>query len=78
MVAFVSAGVGLGHKDSVSTTGDGRERRIWLLWPLGGLGNKDCDCYRGRLRTTRVLWRLQGLAENDQGGFCGLATEVGL
>ena len=46
MVAFLSAGLGLGHKDF--------------------------DGYRGRLRSTRVLWWLQGLAEDDEYGFCGL------
>ena len=40
MVAFLSAGLGLG--------------------------------YRGRLRSTRILWWLQGLAEDDEHGFCGL------
>ena len=45
MVAFLSAGLGLGHKGF--------------------------DGYRGRLRSTRVLWWLQGLAE-DEHGFCGL------
>ena len=44
MVAFVSAGLGLGHKNfdgyraedhqgSVAATGIGRGQRIWLLWP---------------------------------------------
>ena len=42
MVAFVSAGLGLGHG------------------------------YRGRLRSINVLWLLQGLAEDDEYGFCGL------
>ena len=46
MVAFLSAGLGLGHKDF--------------------------DGYRGRLRSTRVLWWLQGLAEDGEYGFCGL------
>ena len=46
MVAFVSAGIGLGHKDF--------------------------DGYRGRLRSTRVLWWLQGLAVDDEYGFYGL------
>ena len=46
MVAFLSAGLGLGHKDF--------------------------DGYRGRLRSTRVLWWLQGLAEDDEHGFSGL------
>ena len=50
MVAFVSTGLGLEHKDS--------------------------DGYRGRLRSTRVLWRLQGLAEDDEYGFCGLKGPV--
>ena len=45
MVAFLSAGLGLGHKDF--------------------------DGYRGRLRSTRILWWLQGLAEDDEHGFCG-------
>ena len=46
MVTFLSAGLGLKHKDF--------------------------DGYRGRLRSTRVLWWLQGLAEDDKYGFCGL------
>ena len=46
MVAFLSAGLGLGHKD--------------------------VDCCRGRLRSTRALWWLQCLAEDDECGFCGL------
>ena len=46
MVAFLSAGLGLGHKDF--------------------------DGYRGTLRSTRVLWWLQGLAEDDEYGFSGL------
>ena len=37
-----------------------------------GLGHKDFDGYRGRLRSTRVLWWLQVLAEDDEHGFCGL------
>ena len=45
MGAFVSAGLGLGHKD--------------------------CVGYRGRLRSTGILWWLQGLAEDDEYGFCG-------
>ena len=45
---FLSAGLGLGHKDG----------------------------YRGRLRSTRVLWWLQGLAENDEYGFCGLKSQA--
>ena len=36
-----------------------------------GLEHKYCDGYMGRLRTTRVLWWLQLLAEDDKGGFCG-------
>ena len=32
------------------------------------LGHEDS----GRLRSTRVLWWLQGLAEDDEYGFCGL------
>ena len=39
MVAFLSAGLGLGHKD--------------------------VDGYRSRLRSTRVLLWLQGLAEDN-------------
>ena len=35
-----------------------------------GLGTKDFDGYRGRLRSTRVLWWPQGLAEDDEYGFC--------
>ena len=46
MVAFLSAGLCLGHKDF--------------------------DGYRGRLRSTRVLWWIQGLVEDDEYGFCGL------
>ena len=46
IVVFLSAGLGLGHKD------------------FGG--------YRGRLSSTRVRWWLQGLAEDDEYGFCGL------
>ena len=45
MVAFVSAGLGLGHKNF--------------------------DGYRGRLRSNRVLWWLEDLAEDDEYGFCG-------
>ena len=37
-----------------------------------GLGHKDFDGYRGRWRSTRVLWWLHGLAEDDEYGFCGL------
>ena len=37
-----------------------------------GLGQNDFDGYRGRLSSTRVLWWLQGLAEDDKHGFCGL------
>ena len=40
MMAFVSTGLGLGHKDF--------------------------DCYKGRLRSIRVLWWLQDLAEDDE------------
>ena len=36
-----------------------------------GVGHKDFDAYRDRLRTTMVLWRLQGLAEDGKYGFCG-------
>ena len=43
-MAFLSAGLGLGHNNG----------------------------YRGRLRSTRVLWWPQGLAEDDEYGFCGL------
>ena len=43
----------------------------WLCLSAGlGLGHK--DGYRGRLRSTTVLWWLQGLAEDDEYGFCGL------
>ena len=48
MVAFLSAGLGLGHKDF--------------------------DGYMGRLRSTRVLWWLQGLAEDDEYSFSGLKS----
>ena len=34
-----------------------------------GLGHKDFHGYRGKLRTIRVLWRLQGLAEDVEYGF---------
>ena len=34
-----------------------------------GLGHKDFDGYRCRLRSTRVLWWLQGLAVDDEYGF---------
>ena len=37
-----------------------------------GLGHKDFDGYRGRLRPTRVLWWLEFLLEDDEYGFCGL------
>ena len=37
-----------------------------------GLGHKYFDGYRGWLRSTRVLWWLQGLAGDDKYGFCGL------
>ena len=37
-----------------------------------GLGQKDLDGYRGRMRSTRVLWWLQGLAEDNKYGFCDL------
>ena len=43
MVAFVSAGLGLGHKDF--------------------------DGYRGKLRYTWVLWWLQGLTEDANMAF---------
>ena len=36
-----------------------------------GLGHKDFDGYRGRFRSTRVLWWLHSLAEDDEYGFCG-------
>ena len=36
-----------------------------------GLGHKDCDGYRDRLRTARVLWWLQQLKEDGKGGFYG-------
>ena len=34
-----------------------------------GLGHKDFDGYMGRLRSTRVLWWQQGLAEDDEYSF---------
>ena len=37
-----------------------------------GLGHKDFDGYRRRLRSTRDLWWLQGLAEDNEYGVCGL------
>ena len=46
MVAFLSAGLDLGHKYF--------------------------DGFRGRLKSTMILWSLQGLAEDDEYGFCGL------
>ena len=37
-----------------------------------GLGYKGCcGGYRGKMRTSRVLWWIQGLAEDSKGGFCG-------
>ena len=50
MVAFVSAGLGLGHKDF--------------------------DDYRGRLRSTRVLWWLQG-EPNNQLNVCTASVTEG-
>ena len=35
-----------------------------------GLGQKCCDGYRGRLRTTRMLWYIQRLAKVQKGGYC--------
>lgn len=32
--------------------------------------NGDCDGYGGRLRAIMALLRLQGLAEDDEGGLC--------
>ena len=52
MVALVTAGVGLGHKDF--------------------------DGCSGRLRTSRVLWRLQGLTEDNEYGFCGYLDRLTL
>ena len=37
-----------------------------------GFGHTDFDSYMGRMRSTRVLWWLQGLAEDDEYGLCGL------
>ena len=34
-----------------------------------GLGHKDFDGYRGRLRSTRVLWWLQGLQRTTNMAF---------
>ena len=43
---------------------------MWLLCPLElGLGHKDFDGYRGRPRSNRVLWRLQGLTKDHEYGF---------
>ena len=39
---------------------------VWV-----GFGLKDLNGYRGRLRTTRVLWQLQGLAVDKVCGFYG-------
>ena len=36
-----------------------------------GIGHKDFDGYRGRLRFTRVLWWLQSLTEVEEYGLCG-------
>ena len=36
-----------------------------------GLEHKDFDGNRDRLGTTMVQWRLQGLAEDGEYGFCG-------
>ena len=41
---------------------------IFVRW----VRHKDFDGYRGRLRSTRILWWQQGLAEDDEHGFCGL------
>ena len=57
---------------------------LWWLQRLGkdqhggflsagiGLGHKDFDGYRDRLRSTRALWWLHGLSEDDEYGLCGL------
>ena len=37
-----------------------------------GLEHNDFDGYRVRLRSTKVLWWLHGLAEDDEYGFCDL------
>ena len=37
-----------------------------------GVGYKECcDCYKGRLRTTRYAVVAIGLAELHKSGFCG-------
>ena len=41
-----------------------------------GLGHKYFDGYRGKLRSTRILRWLQGLAEDDEYGFCGYEGPV--
>ena len=35
------------------------------------LGYKDFDGYGCMLKSTGILWWLQGLAEDDEYGFCG-------
>ena len=46
----------------------------WLHGSAGcwvGLGhNRCCDGFRGGLRTTMVLWWLQGSNEDNKDGFC--------
>ena len=48
---------------------------FWWLHGLAGcwvgLGHNCCrDGFRGRLRTTRMLWWLQGSDEDNKVGFC--------
>ena len=49
---------------------------FWWLHGLAGcwvgLGHNCCyDGLWGRLRTTRILWWLQGSDEDNKDGFCG-------
>ena len=44
---------------------------VWLGCWVGLGHNSCCEGFRGRLRTTRVLWWLQGLGEDNKDGFCG-------
>ena len=44
----------------------------WFGWLLGRFTAQLLfDGFRGRLRTTRMLWWLQGSDEDNKGGFCG-------
>ena len=51
---------------------DKGQHGVFFLSAGLGLGHKEFDGYRGRLRSSRVLWWLQSLAEDDEYDFCGL------